>query len=241
MYFGREPKYVHNFPRDFFTGDGVTTQFTLSRNVPHSTATLVYVGGVVQFSSYSILENVITFSAAPSNGVPVVVIHLGFRGVIATDYNSPAVISTTSGTSAEYSSIPAGVSRIVVSLAGITPVSTGIVILQLGTTGGVETTGYSGATTFMSPNTPQYGGSAHTSGFIVDYTERGPLHGKVELVKQGTTDLWVASGCLAKSTIGSTITLAGSKLLTGAISRVKLTTEGGTDTFSVGSFNILYE
>ena len=73
---------------DNFTGDGSTTTFTLSKDVPNIQSLLVTLDGVTQHSSdvstsrsYSLVSsNAILFTSAPGNGVEIQVKHLGFAG-----------------------------------------------------------------------------------------------------------------------------------------------------------------
>jgi hypothetical protein len=52
--------------RDSFTGDGVETQFTMSKGVVSEDQTQIYIDGVYQEKdTYSVSNNVITFAAAP--------------------------------------------------------------------------------------------------------------------------------------------------------------------------------
>ena len=46
-YIGKEPSFGA-FEKDIFTGDGSTTQFTLTHNVASATSIIVSLGGVVQ-------------------------------------------------------------------------------------------------------------------------------------------------------------------------------------------------
>ena len=78
---------------DQFTGDGVTTQYTLSREVPNNQSVMVTIDGVVQHPSdkdttraYRILaDKVIEFSSPPPNPCDVQVRHLGFAGASTAD------------------------------------------------------------------------------------------------------------------------------------------------------------
>lgn len=63
---------------DSFTGDGSTLTFTLSTTPSNKNFTIATVGGLVQNkNTYSILNNTIVFSTAPSNTAPVEVTTLG--------------------------------------------------------------------------------------------------------------------------------------------------------------------
>ena len=72
---------------DNFTGDGSTTSFNLSRDVPSSNDVLVTLDGVTQYPtdssttrSYSVIESTLTFVSAPDTGVAIQVRHIGFAG-----------------------------------------------------------------------------------------------------------------------------------------------------------------
>ena len=72
---------------DNFTGDGSTTNFTMSKSPPDARNILVTLDGVVQHPSdalttraYSIASNVISFASAPASGVAIQVRHIGFAG-----------------------------------------------------------------------------------------------------------------------------------------------------------------
>ena len=72
---------------DNFTGNGSTTDFTLSKTPPDNRNILVTLDGVVQYPtdtsttrSYDLSANVLSFTNAPPNGVLIQVRHIGFAG-----------------------------------------------------------------------------------------------------------------------------------------------------------------
>ncbi len=79
---------------DTFTGDGSTTLFDLSQNVPNNQSLLVTLNGVVQHpttggvtGSYEIVSGVsnkLQFTTAPAFGVDIQVRHLGFAGATSS-------------------------------------------------------------------------------------------------------------------------------------------------------------
>ena len=79
---------ISDFRVDNFTGDGSTTSFVLSKDVPNNQSLMVTLDGVTQHASdastsrsYSLIGgNAIQFTAAPSVGVEIQVKHLGFAG-----------------------------------------------------------------------------------------------------------------------------------------------------------------
>ena len=66
---------------DSFTADGTSTNYTLTKNPPSQNDIDVTLDGVTQhISAFSINGNIISFTAAPANGVAIQVKHIGFTG-----------------------------------------------------------------------------------------------------------------------------------------------------------------
>jgi hypothetical protein len=81
-----------------FTGNGSTTDFTLSQSVTDENNTFVFINGVYQDkSTYSISEATLTFSTAPQNGYTIEVMHVGEVTIadISTDYAVSVISSNT--------------------------------------------------------------------------------------------------------------------------------------------------
>jgi hypothetical protein len=91
---------ANNFPTfdiadntvDSFTGDNVTTDFTLSKTPANNQNILVTIDGVVQYPSdattvraYTLYENVLSFVSAPGNGTAIQVRHIGFAGATSSN------------------------------------------------------------------------------------------------------------------------------------------------------------
>ena len=83
-YIGKEPSFGA-FEKDIFTGDGSTTQFTLTHNVASATSIIVSLGGVIQepVAAYTIVDNTIIFAAPPAVGTNF------FAIVLATNAMTP--------------------------------------------------------------------------------------------------------------------------------------------------------
>ena len=76
---------------DNFTGNGSTTNFTMSKSPPDARNILVTLDGVFQYPSdtsttrsYSVTNNTLSFTNAPPNGVLIQVRHIGFSGSAAS-------------------------------------------------------------------------------------------------------------------------------------------------------------
>ena len=110
-YIGKEPSFGA-FEKDIFTGDGSTTQFTLTHNVASATSMIVSLGGVIQEpgSAYDIAmvsgSQKIVFASAPANSVRCFVVYLGRQQLVAsrtaTDTTPTIDTFTGNGSTAAY-------------------------------------------------------------------------------------------------------------------------------------------
>ena len=86
---------ITNHKIDNYTGDGSTTLYDLSQNVPNNESLLVSLNGVIQHPttsgvtrSYSLVSGVtnkLQFTTAPALGVEIQIRHLGFAGASSGD------------------------------------------------------------------------------------------------------------------------------------------------------------
>jgi hypothetical protein len=148
--------------------------------------------------------------------------------------------ATTSGTSKDFTGIPAWVKRITVMFSGVSTNGTSLQIIRLGTSGGIETTGYVGTATTNGSTV------SSTVGVLVGY--RGDAANVysgaiVFTLLNASSNLWVAQGVNsgAGGSTGDCSSVGATKTLSGTLDRVRITTVNGTDTFDAGSINILYE
>jgi len=115
---------------------------------------------------------------------------------------------------------------------------TSLPIIQIGTSSGVETSGY------LSTAQDAGASGSSTAGYLISrlITTSSSFVGNVFLCKiDGNT--WIASGDVAvQPTVSANVeSIGGSKTLGGTLDRVRITTEGGVNTFDAGTINILYE
>jgi hypothetical protein len=149
--------------------------------------------------------------------------------------------ASTSGTSIDFTSIPAWVKKITIQFVGVSTNGTSNPLIQIGDSGGVENTGYLGASSALSAAAQD--ANNYTTGFgISSGAAANVLHGSVVLtLEDAANNTWVASGILAFSSAATTAHVAGSKSLSATLDRVRLTTVNGTDEYDAGAVNILYE
>ena len=153
-------------------------------------------------------------------------------------------VDSTSGTSIDFTGIPAGVKQIVIAFANVSTNGYSGYLIQIGDSGGVETTDYLSMTvSFASGGTAQF--ENRTSGYEnrVNFNSgSGTIaSGSITLtLENSTTRTWVASGMLFNTSVKECSFNAGSKSLSAVLDRVRITTVGGTDTFDAGQINIAY-
>jgi hypothetical protein len=151
-------------------------------------------------------------------------------------------VATTSGTSIDFTGIPAGTKQIIVSLDGVSTAGTSALLLQLGDSGGIENTGYLGvAIGGSSSNT--LSGANSTAGIHLDGATASAAavrSGSIILAHMGS-NAWSASGVIGYSSSISGNAIGFGKTLSAELDRVRLTTVGGTDAFDLGNMNIAYQ
>jgi hypothetical protein len=156
----------------------------------------------------------------------------------ATGIQSSA-LTTLSGTSTDVTGIPAGVKEITIGISGMSTNGTSAIIIQLGDSGGVETTGYLGTGTTADGAT--VGSANSTSGFMIS---RNPAASRTQggtvtlLLIDPATNLWACSSQIGDSSAAFMCWAAGTKALSAVIDRIRFTTAGGTETLDAGSFTV---
>lgn len=134
---------------------------------------------------------------------------------------------TPSGASFDLTGIPAWVNEIKIPLRGLSTNGASNIIFQLGTAVGFEATGYdSGSNSVTS-----------TSGFVLFVNSAGTTHTGVVTLQRGPGNSWDYT-YQGMNVGGSAISAAGHKTLTGELTRIRLTTSGGTNTFDAGTVRI---
>lgn len=145
--------------------------------------------------------------------------------------------STATGAVAyDFTGIPSWVKRITVMLSGVSTSGTSVIQVQLGDSGGFETTGYSsGAQNGI--NAPAFfsAGFPVESGGAAAWARGGQLI--MSLVGSNT---WVYSSCMTAAA-SQIIFGSGVKTLSDTLTQVRITTVNGTDTFDAGTINIMWE
>lgn len=163
--------------------------------------------------------------------------------VAVTGTLAPIVSGTTvtaSGTSVDFTGIPAYAQRVTVSFAGLSTSGSSSYLVQIGPTTVPETTVYASSSSQITA-TPSQAGS--TAGFIINTGNASTvLSGTMVLsLLNSATNLWAASSVAARTDNNAMYVSAGSKAIAAVLGVVRITTVNGTDTFDAGSINIMWE
>lgn len=146
--------------------------------------------------------------------------------------------ASTSGTTVDFTTVPAGSRKVVIMLVGVSTDGTGELLVQIGDAGGVETSGYASACSNSGTQ------ETETSGFkiTVQNVAAGTHSGTVTLYLQNPeTFTWVSDSSIARTDSADAYQGAGSKSLSAELDRVRITSAGTPDTFDAGAINIQYE
>jgi hypothetical protein len=125
-------------------------------------------------------------------------------------------------------------------LNGVSTNGTSILLVRLGDSGGVETSGYtSSSANVFAVNTANVVTS--TAGLVIDgaaatHTRCGHI-----FITNVSGNTWISSHCVGTTDNGGGQVGGGSKTLSDTLDRVRLTTVNGTDAFDAGEVNIMYE
>jgi hypothetical protein len=177
--------------------------------------------------------------AITTNGSSV----LGWSTVLTqgTAITAGTSVASTSGTSIDFTGLPSWVKKITVMFNEVSTNGTSLLQIQVGDSGGIETTGYlgsSGNQAAATAGTANYPGAGF---YIFDVGSTAALYSGVVVIFSLVSNTWVGNGVLGRSDTTRSTYTAGSKTLSATLDRVRITTVNGTDTFDAGSINILYE
>jgi hypothetical protein len=148
--------------------------------------------------------------------------------------------ATTSGTAIDFTGIPAGVRRITITFNGVSFTGTDSPAIQLGDSGGFETTGYTGQVGIAA------GTGAGTSlvfstnfNLLAEVFAAETCSGVITLVNQ-SGNLWLCTGMSNRYTTTQVQVSSGQKTLSDVLDRVRFRVNGAAS-FDAGAVNIMWE
>lgn len=202
----------------------------------------------VVFQSNVVFSNTAVFSANVTFSSPSVVIasptiispsisnatFTSVGGSLITQGTANSAASTTILTT--YSNIPSWVKRVTVNVYGVTLSSSTYARIQLGTSGGLVTSGYNGYVNLTGTNNIY---SHFANGFLFF---SGNNYGQYIFTQVDPTNhTWVGTGMFGYPVQDNVATAAGGVILSNQLTQLQINVMNGTDTFTGGKFNILYE
>lgn len=150
------------------------------------------------------------------------------------------VQASTSGTAITFGSIPSWVKRITVNFSGVSTSGTNNLLITIGDSGGLETSGYLSA----AWSTSAVSGVNGTAAFVLTsgVAAATVMHGSAVLtLLDASTNTWSMTANIGYSNAASVQVSAGSKSLSDVLTQLSVTTSGGVDTFDAGKINIYYD
>jgi hypothetical protein len=153
-----------------------------------------------------------------------------------------AAQATTSGTFKDFT-IPSFAKRITLTLSDVSTNGSAYPLVQLGTSGGIKTSGYT-STAVSHGGTNSTGSGTYSQGFgLVNGWAAGyVLTSTITLtLADATNNVWMMSEVGFAALSLYTYTASGNVALSGPITTVRFTTQGGTNTFDNGFCNVMCE
>lgn len=210
---------------------GATTGSSTALTAGPPTSGTIQIGQVIKGTNIAAGTSII----AQQNGTP------GGAGVYTLSQASTGTVSgAITVVGVDFYNIPSTAKRITVMFNGV-GVSGGNISIQIGTTLGIEATAYSAVCTYSEGVAMAVTNS--TTSFVLATQGSDDLKSGLFQIATLGSNIWVASGVLKARTGAPSrfISSSGDKTLTtGVLDRVRIATDG-TNTYSAGSINILYE
>jgi hypothetical protein len=153
-------------------------------------------------------------------------------------------VASTSGTSIDFTGIPATAKSIVINFLNVSTTGSDTLFIQLGTSSGVESSGYLSDSFFFISSPSIAGPASSTSAFVLSAFGGGTssrVQGAITLsMLSSSANSWTCNAMLNDSANVRLMIGSGSKALAGVLDRVRITTSGGSQTFDNGEINIAY-
>ena len=209
-------------------GTGATTHTANNVLVGNGTSAIA---SVAPSTSGNVLTS--TGSAWASTAIPASGITLG------------TAVASTSGSSIDFTGIPSGTKRITFNCSALSTAGGGgasIPVIQLGDSGGFETSGYVGMAT-RDGSTGNTASSNYTNGFRLmgDGSGVTVFSGRLTMeLLDASTNTWTGTVLTGRTDVYGNWG-AGAKSLSGELTQIRLTHVDGTTAFDAGKVNIQYE
>jgi hypothetical protein len=204
-------------------GSNVATKVAVTGDVTISSAGVTAIGN----------DKVVTAKILDANVTPA---------KLSQPYTLATEQASTSGTSIDFTGIPSWAKRVTVMFSSVSTSGSSNVLVRLGTSAGITSTGYASTSGFVS-SVPSANASGSTVGFLIFASGAGVSRDGVVVVQllSGNTYVSTQNIMVTDGVNAITNTGAGVVALASALTQVRITTVNGTDTFDAGTINISYE
>jgi hypothetical protein len=156
---------------------------------------------------------------------------------LSQPFTSGTAVTPSAVTFTDFTGIPSWVKRITVVFNEVSTNGTSGTLIQLGTSGGVVSSGYLSTSVGTAVSA---GVSNYTAGFgIRNDSASYVMSGHMVITSIGG-NIWISSHTTKVSTAVCPVG-GGSVTLGGTLNQIRFITSNNTDTFDAGSINILYE
>jgi len=192
-------------------------------------------------------SDVITFADVGDSNLTKKDTVQGVLDLASAQPNMGTKVASTSGTSIDFTSIPAGTRQIVLLIDEVSLSGNAELLVQLGDSGGVETSGY-GSVVFYFEGNSAWSNTPVTNGLtFMNHASSGGSASDIQMsgvitayLVDGGTYNWVMWGHMQDEDSNEGAFSTSSKTLSAELDRIRLTTTNGTDTFDHGNVNIHY-
>lgn len=166
---------------------------------------------------------------------------LSWQTVTDTANITQVTYQSLSGTSVTFTSLPADIKRLVISVWGLSFNGDSDLGIRIGDSGGLETSGYFSSTSYHQNS--GYGARAATDQFrVISNGSSDNYYGFFEMIKvRSDSNQWVFKGVTTKDADGSLQMSAGYKSLSGTLDRVELKPYDTSKSFDAGNASIMYQ
>lgn len=187
-------------------------------------------------------SNITTATIADDNVTTAKILNANVTPAKLSQPMTLATAQNATGTSVDFTGIPSWVKQITVMFDQVSTNGTSLPAIQLGDSGGFETSGYNAASSLVFSGVTT---ALYTTSFTIrtDAVSGVAMSGHITLnLLSSSANTWAIGGILATPTSSAYMTLVGgTKSLSATLDRVRITTVNGTDSYDAGSVNIMYE
>jgi len=150
-----------------------------------------------------------------------------------SSYVRAGTTATTSGTSIDITALPPLIERLYIVFDGVSLSGTDNLLVQLGDSGGLETSGYTSSSVFGG------GGVSSSSGFIVRLTDAARVFTGIMTLQRMTGQQWICTHN-GHSTTAVASSGGGTKTLSAELDRFSLVATGA-NSFDAGAVGYAYQ